>query len=505
MKKLLPFIFYLTLFLIILCFSMSAGNYDFDLWARLIAGMGVIDGHEVLKTDFLSYTPTHIWWDHEWGSGVIFYFFLKHFGAYSLVILQSILIFGIFFTASRILKLKGVKNPNNFVFYFFSLMAIMGTLNHPIRCHLFSFLFFTIFIYILEKARKDSQKLLYILPFLTILWNNIHGGVVSGVGLILLFAIGEFLNHKPIKDFLITFILSAISLIINPWGFDYIKFLLMANTMERTHIMEWWSPFCKYHLYKHLIFKAFLIFIVSVEFLTVLKNKASLRDFYRNQDKVKWILFFTTTYLAFSHVKLIPFFIIFGLIYCYEDFYSLVSKINLPQWKDKVIYAIVITGALFSLSIKEFTPPVDFSNYPIREVEFIKINQLKGKLLVNFGLGSYVSYKLYPQNVIFMDGRYEEVYYDFMMPMLKRFFLLEEGWNDVLIKYTPDIMILENYYPIYNHLANSKDWVLVYNGNIFGVFVKTKDKKNNYINPTEDLSYYKDTLFETEINLRKNE
>ncbi|MBQ3517613.1 MAG: hypothetical protein IJA29_10365, partial [Lachnospiraceae bacterium] len=165
---------------------------------------GVIDGHEVLKTDFLSYTPTHIWWDHEWGSGVIFYFFLKHFGAYSLVILQSILIFGIFFTASRILKLKGVKNPNNFVFYFFSLMAIMGTLNHPIRCHLFSFLFFTIFIYILEKARKDSQKLLYILPFLTILWNNIHGGVVSGVGLILLFAIGEFLNHKPIKDFLIT-------------------------------------------------------------------------------------------------------------------------------------------------------------------------------------------------------------------------------------------------------------------------------------------------------------
>ena len=99
-------IFYITLFLLILAFSTAATHFDFDLWARLIAGMGVIDGGHVLKQDFLSYTPVHTWWDHEWGSGVIFYFFLKFFGPYSLIILQALLTFGILFTASRVIKLK---------------------------------------------------------------------------------------------------------------------------------------------------------------------------------------------------------------------------------------------------------------------------------------------------------------------------------------------------------------------------------------------------------------
>jgi len=71
------FVFYLALFLLILTFSMSANYFDYDLWARLIAGMGVVDGGHVLTQDFLSYTPVHTWFDHEWGSGVIFYLFLK--------------------------------------------------------------------------------------------------------------------------------------------------------------------------------------------------------------------------------------------------------------------------------------------------------------------------------------------------------------------------------------------------------------------------------------------
>ena len=48
---------------------MTASSYDNDLWARLIAGMGVFEGGHVLTQDFLSFTPVHTWWDHEWGAG----------------------------------------------------------------------------------------------------------------------------------------------------------------------------------------------------------------------------------------------------------------------------------------------------------------------------------------------------------------------------------------------------------------------------------------------------
>ena len=59
-------LFYITLFLLILAFSTTATYFDYDLWARLIAGMGVIDGGNVLTSDFLSYTPVHTWFDHEY-------------------------------------------------------------------------------------------------------------------------------------------------------------------------------------------------------------------------------------------------------------------------------------------------------------------------------------------------------------------------------------------------------------------------------------------------------
>ena len=84
-------LFYITLFLLILAFSTTANNFDFDLWARLIAGMGVVEGGHVLTSDFLSYTPVHTWWDHEWGSGVIFYTVLKFFGiVLTLLILNTL-------------------------------------------------------------------------------------------------------------------------------------------------------------------------------------------------------------------------------------------------------------------------------------------------------------------------------------------------------------------------------------------------------------------------------
>ena len=121
-------------------------NNGNSFWARLIAGMGVIDGGNVLTSDFLSYTPVHTWFDHEWGSGAIFYAVLKLFGAYSLIILQALMLFGIFFVASRVVKNRTNISPYNILFYFFTLMAVMENLNNPIRCHMFSFLFFTIFI-----------------------------------------------------------------------------------------------------------------------------------------------------------------------------------------------------------------------------------------------------------------------------------------------------------------------------------------------------------------------
>lgn len=497
-------LFYFTLFLFIFAICTNSIHYDFDLWARLIAGMGVIDGGGVLKSDFLSYTPVHTWYDHEWGSGVIFYLFLKLFGPFSLIILESILYFGIFFLISRIIKLRANSTPYNIIFYIFPIIAVAENFNNPVRCHLFSFLLFTVFLYILELTKKGKYKPLFLIPILTIIWNNLHGGVVSGLGLIVIYIIGEFLNRKPIKYYLITLLISLPLLIINPWGVDYIKFLLMANTMKRPEVAEWWGIFAKINIFRFLPFKLFMLGIVVIELLTLIKNKATkLTDWWNNLDKTKYITLIITLYLGFTKVKLLPFFVITGTIFGYEDFYKLISKLKFPEWKNKAVYAVLLTMTVFSILIKDISIPVNFDAYPVKEVEFVKVNKLKGKILVNFGLGSYVAYKLYPDNLIFMDGRYEEVYYEGMVPLLKKFYLVMPYWNEILVKYPPDLMILENDYPVYRVLKDSKSWVNVYEGKRFGVFVKKEDVKKDYKLPSLDIKYYKDTLFDTDIKFKK--
>lgn len=505
MDKCKPYLFYITLFLFITAICLNASHYDFDLWARLIAGMGVIDGGHVLKSDFLSYTPTHIWYDHEYGSGVVFYALLKLFGPFSLILFEILLYFGIFYFISKIIKLRTETCHYNILFYLFPITALVQNFNNPIRCHLFSFLLFTVFIYILELARKGNNKPLYLIPLLIILWNNLHGGVVAGIGLIIMYIAGEILNKKPFKKYIITLVVSVPLLLINPWGYDYIKFLLMANTMKRPDIAEWWGLFSKFHMFKQIPFKVFMFGVLGTEIISAckaVKLAPDIKDLYNKLDKTKLIVLAGTLYLAVSHIKLLPFFAIAGTCFVYEDFYKLIKDIKMPVWKDKLIYSAILFITAFTFLAKDISIPVDTDAYPVKEVEFIKINNIKGRLLVNFGLGSYVSYKLYPHNLIFMDGRYEEVYYEGMVPLLKKFYLVNPYWQEVLEKFPPDVMIIENYYPIYEVLSKSKTWCKIYEGETFGVFVPFKNKRDSYKQPSSDINYYKNTLFDTDINFK---
>lgn len=508
-KNIKPAIFYIVFFLFILAFSTTASSYDFDLWARLIVGKGVVQTGQVFRQDFLSYTPTHPWYDHEWGSGVIFYLTQHYFSTVGILILQSILIFLIFFFITKIIQLRGVNTTSafNFLFYYFAFSAMSDMLNAPIRCQLFSFLFFTIFLYILELARKDKNKPLFLTPFLMIIWNNLHGGCLSGIGLIAIYTIGELLNKKQVKKYIFALLSSIIVLPINPWGFSYIKFLLNAGTMQRTYVMEWWGAFYKLNIMSYLKFKFFALILLTTEIGLIIKRIKSKE---LNFDRTAFLVILATLILAIQHTKLIPFFIISATCFLYDDFYTVFNSITknifnkIANFKEPIIYGLILAFAIFNIHKNLDKVIINPDRYPILSVEFIKQNNLKGNLFTNFGLGSYVAYKLYPNNKIYMDGRYEEVYPDYLMEDLKNFYYAEKNWNEVFIKFPPDILLIEKYYKIYNIIKSQKQWKLIYDKDkYFGVFVKADKVRKNYKQPTTDINYYRKTLFDTNINFKK--
>lgn len=60
-------------------------------------------------------------------------------------------------------------------------------------------------------------------------------------------------------------------------------------------------------------------------------------------------------------------------------------------------------------------------------------------------------------------------------------------------------MIIENSYPVYNVLKQEGKWVAVYEGKYFGVFLPKKVANKKFVQPTNDINYYKNTLFTTGI------
>lgn len=504
-----------------LTYSSLANGYDYDFWARLIAGMGFVQTGHVIKHDFLSYTPTHIWFDHEWGSGVIFYLTQHFFSSAGILLLQTILVFLIFFTIIKIIKLRGLKTTSayNFLFYFFAFHSMIINFNEPVRCQMFSFLLFTVFLYILELARKGNDKPLWLMPFIMLFWNNIHGGCVSGIGLIVIYILGELINRAPVKKYILALIPTVLVLLINPWGLSYISFLTKATTMPRPYIMEWWGLFSKYYMLKFVLFKLFAMVLILTEIIVIVKLIASKTFSLKKVDVTKFLVLGVTLFLALEHVKMVPFFAITSTCFIYDDFYRLLDSLTVKirqlvkidslfgegfaRRKEFAIYSIIIIFILTNLRLKSFEPLVKWGKYPIKEVEFVKINKLKGNVFVNFGLGSFTAYKLYPNNKIYMDGRYEEVYNDDLLPMMRTFVLMNDGWEDLMHKFPPDIIIMETFYPIYKYLNNSKDWTLAYNGKDFGVFIKAKNAQKSYIQPSNDIEYYKKTVFDTDIKFVK--
>ena len=509
-KNILKYIFYFAI--IIFCVSLSCLNNipDNDLWARIIAGGNVIENHSIIKYDFLSYTPTHIWYDHEWGSSVIFYTVLKYFGDAGLIILKGLLAAITLIICYKTVELRKPEStiPYNILYFVFMYLAVHNVLGSTIRCLLFTCLFFALFIYILEKYRKSNNwKYLIWLPVIMLFWGNMHGGCISGLGILGIYILGEFLNKKPVKNYIYTLIVCFIVLFINPYGFEYVKFLFFAAGMDRGIIKEWASPFERMFLLTQLRYKMYLAVMLLTGLISFISKKKNNEQI----DKTKILVILAVTYLSIMHIRHEAFFIFTAGTFLYDDFYkifnSLLKKVNfikneeitksLVLIKEIFVYTLILFISLPPLLIPNKQIRITETKYPRYAIEFIKINKLKGNLFINFDWGSYAAYKLYPDNLIAMDGRYEEVYNPDLIMKLRDFHMLKGDWYKIIKDYKTDVIVIENHYPVYNEMLKHPDWKLVFENNLSGVFVPAETVKDEYLLPIPVDDYYNQTLFNT--------
>ena len=445
---------------------------DTDLWGYMSFGRLFWTSNGFPYSDVFSYVPTlNVWVYHEWLTGLFFYSIYETFSFPGLQVLK----YGLGFFTLVLVYLTSRQRGSSPLSAGLAVLAIVGLLRmgySPVRAQIFTYCFFSLTFFLLEKSRITYQwRILWVLiPILT-LWCNLHGGFVAGLGLIGLYALGEMISGRSSFNYWIILLFSALATIINPYGFEYWKYMFEAVAMPRPMISEWASVLTSFQAGNE---KGIIVYFVVL-------NLFALIWMIRKQELTGGLVLAITMFLGWRHLRHIPFFtLIFGVFFAdLISGYIIDFKVRFKHFSSRLVPIVTITGLGISLIFLSYdtlrqdpftlkTPPnpgIEKETtvyYPMGAIEYIRKNNLSGNLLTHFDWGEYAMWALYPRCKVALDGRFEAVYSSDVFKSYFSFLFGEDNWEEFIDKYPPDFILIEASSRVTSFIRNDLRWEQIY-------------------------------------------
>lgn len=458
----------LILLFVLLFISQINTIVDPDLWCHFKTGEYIVKNFNVPQIDIFSYTlENQPWIDHEWLSQVLLYTVFSKFGCIGINIFKAVIISFCFLILLFFLFSKYKKII--YAAFFIAISVLAFGYRSFARPEIFSYLFLCLFFCILE-----DEKRLYILPFLQVLWANLHGYFILGPILILLYYAGEFIsgNAGKAKKMCVLFVITCLACFVNPYfykGALYpVRIFVDIFTEQKAcmqNIQELMMPI-NASFGKYIFFWIFSI-LASVTFLINLKRA-----------KARHILIFFGSFIAsYIAIRNMPIFIFTAMP---------LAVINLNESKltkgiiDKkyylgailIILAVIyvyITNKYYAITEQSIFRRTGFKNTelltPSGACDFLEDNSIKGRIFNTMDFGHYIGYRFYPEKRIFIDTR-TELYKDDFYRLYQRAYNYPEEWKAIQKRYNFDIVLLRHLFSgterLLRYLYNDKEWALVY-------------------------------------------
>ena len=254
------------LVLAVLLDAMAKTTADPDLWGYLAFGRLFWETGVFPYKDVFSYVPTlPLWVYHEWLTGVLFYPLYQALGGAGLQLLKYAVGLGTVAMVYLTARERGASFVSAaLVLWLIQLFPVIGF--SPVRAQVFTYCFFAASVYLLERARiSQGWRGLWLLVPLQALWCNLHGGCLAGLGLIGLYALGEGLSRRPWWPYLRVMLAAGLVTLVNPYGWEYWRYLWDAISMPRPEITEWASLWGAYQKSQIGTFElAYTLFIIGL-------------------------------------------------------------------------------------------------------------------------------------------------------------------------------------------------------------------------------------------------
>jgi hypothetical protein len=421
---------------------------DGDLWNKLAIGahvwkFGTVPAHDTFA--FTPVLPRYI--EHEWGAGAIFFGVLKFFGPAGLMALKILLAFGAIGVALATGRKIGCAWETLLVLAIPAAACVLPGYIPVLRSHTFTYCLFAITLLGLEEIRAGKQWPGFALPAMMIVWSNIHGGFVAGLGAIAVYTAFSLYTRRHVKRMLFMAIACGAATLVNIYGLKFWAYLIPALLNKRPEIAEW-QPL---PLFANDAFLSFRILFALVLFLMLAA--------WRRTEKRSWpglTLMALTAALAWHSRRHAPFFGVAALAFAGPFLQTLLADFaaRLPERLraafKPALAAMILYGAVTIYAAADLLPNASFvllspvGHDPVREVDILSLAQASGNLAAPFGWGGYCSWRLYPRIKISMDGRYETTFPESTFELNDDFYSKKgANWDRLVRDYPVDYVILE--------------------------------------------------------------
>lgn len=438
-----PFI--LRASLVLLIFALLAGflihsatAINQDLGRHLKLGQIIWQTKHVPTTNLFSYTEPNLpFINHQWLSEVIFYGIYTAAGFRGLILftaLMGLLSFGLVFALAWRRKY--------FLLTILTALLSVGLLieRTDIRPEIFGFLGLALFLVILDRNKEKIKLSIWWLLPIQLLWVNLHISFVFGLALMGGFfldrlwarrqAIHLLVRRKKIDSYIATIIFIGVWLglmsFINPNTWRGAFYPLSIFRDYGYTITENQSPFFLEKLMTNptiIFFKAALAFLV----LSFAVNWRRFNLFYFLTSFLAAVM----SWLAIRNFPLMGLIILPVLVSNFSEARENWSKYFVWWIKNRLrpwlrlltilaIFAILV-GSIYSIVDNRFylkwgkadrfglSVPMGAA----KAVDFLQEQKISGRLFNNFDIGSYLIWRLYPQQQVFVDNRPEAYSTDF--------------------------------------------------------------------------------------------
>ena len=512
-RRLVPLVAILAVFTMALRFSIGPDTY----W-HLRAGDWMLSEGSLLKVDPFSLTRLGSEWIYPgWLAQIALIAVFRLMGFPGLNLLTALAV-----TTTFAFVWMTMREGPLLRAFVLLLAATASAVYWSARPHIFTFLFTAVTLWALAKFRREGSRVIWVIPVLTAVWANVHGGFVIPIlliGLEILATILDILppklriaiqklgnasasngggvsaeevveleprmsaaNGEPIsesglepkgqqdprmgklKTLIWVGLASVIAILVNPFGVEMLTYPLRTISIGvlQDFIQEWQSP--NFHQIEVQPFLWLLLIVFMVMAISP-----------RRPTSIELIHVGIFAYLGFVAARNIALFalvsapvlsrhldaILVNWLPRRTGGQELSSRLTRPL---NVLLLVLITfAALIKGSLplsNRFNEETIAEFMPAEAVEYLRTNQPQGPLLNSYNWGGYVLWSLYPEYLSFVDGR-TDLFDDAILEEYLDAWRGDDGWQEVLGKWGIRTVLIETDSPLARELLR-EGWTAVH-------------------------------------------